>query len=938
MSVPRRWVLMSAAALCVLAGTPLLCSATALAGEGLGVTATFGSSSSTTPDPEPLSKPDGVAANQSSGDVYVVDRGNNRVEYFSSSGGYEGSFNGSGNPGFPEGFSSPTAIAVDNACFYQKLGDPECQTKYPSNGDVYVVDTEHGVIDKLSATGSWISQLSGFSGGLLAVAVDSSGNLWVYSAPGGQGQLNEFDETGAPVTEFKTNRGAAPVLAVDSADNLYLTLGCECMGKYNLAGTQQATTETEPIRPISGLAVDLATNDLYVGQGSSLVQYGPFGEPFGAPIYRSGSHAVVAGAGIAVNSTSHEIYLADSGSNDVAILGLISGSTPPAPKTDPVSEVRSGRAVLNGDLNPGGETGGVGFYFSYASGENCTGPESATTPFDNSGANATGNSDVPASAQITGLSASTQYAFCFVAENTFGPTYGPVVKFTTASTLAAFAPTVDSEGVSGVTPFNASLEARITANNQATEYKFEYATSESEVLLGHGTPVEQGLLLGGLEEQTAPPPASPPANIGGGLTPATTYYYRVVATNASGAADGTVEQFTTLPAETPQLEEQPASQEPLTVATQQPTISLTGQVNPDFQAISSCEFQYVTEAIFNATAFNGSPGSVLCTRATPELEPGEGLGEGDSPVGVKASLTGLEANTTYYYRLLATNATGSGEGAPQHFLTLPNPPGVLTGEASEVSAYSAMITGSVNPGSVGVNSDTTYYFQYSTQTRSYNTQIPLTAADVGQGTSPVQEQASLSGLEPDTTYYYRIVASNDHENQVTYGQGKTFKTTATPPVLGAPEASTIGQSTATISTTLNTQGLPAHWELRAAITQGSLNFRAAGNSRSSTAEALTLSLGSLTPGAVYYYKLIAENPDGTVETAEGSFTTLPAPPLASSSLFPTTPLLALPTITAPVEEATSPPAKKAKVKKHKAKGGKGKKKRKSKRGKGKSKK
>ena len=60
----------------VLAGAFLLFSAPALADEGLGITATFGSSTSGTPDPQPLSGPTGVAVNQTSGDVYVVDRGN----------------------------------------------------------------------------------------------------------------------------------------------------------------------------------------------------------------------------------------------------------------------------------------------------------------------------------------------------------------------------------------------------------------------------------------------------------------------------------------------------------------------------------------------------------------------------------------------------------------------------------------------------------------------------------------------------------------------------------------------------------------------------------------------------------------------------------------------------------------------------------------------
>ena len=56
-----------------------------------------------------------------------------------------------------------------------------------------------------------------------------------------------------------------------------------------------------------------------------------------------------------------------------------------------------------------------------------------------------------------------------------------------------------------------------------------------------------------------------------------------------------------------------------------------------------------------------------------------------------------------------------------------------------------------------------------------------------------------------------------------------------------------------------------------------------------------MSLASLTPGTLYYYKLIAVNPDGTVETLEGSFTTSPAPPAPGSlTVSPVTPLLSIP--------------------------------------------
>src|SRR5439155_4961154 len=46
-------------------------------------------------------------------------------------------------------------------------------------------------------------------------------------------------------------------------------------------------------------------------------------------------------------------------------------------------------------------------------------------------------------------------------------------------------------------------------------------------------------------------------------------------------------------------------------------------------------------------------------------------GEGTSPVAVSATLSGLTANTTYHFRISATNASGSSKGLDASLKTLP---------------------------------------------------------------------------------------------------------------------------------------------------------------------------------------------------------------------------------------------------------------------------
>ena len=73
-----------------------------------------------------------------------------------------------------------------------------------------------------------------------------------------------------------------PVFAVDSADNVYLVPG----GEPNVS-KWDTTSETEVIEfssAVSALAVNPATNNLFVDQANAIAEYGPFGEPYSEPL------------------------------------------------------------------------------------------------------------------------------------------------------------------------------------------------------------------------------------------------------------------------------------------------------------------------------------------------------------------------------------------------------------------------------------------------------------------------------------------------------------------------------------------------------------------------------------------------------------------------------------------------------------------------------
>jgi hypothetical protein len=96
---------------------------------------------------------------------------------------------------------------------------------------------------------------------------------------------------------------------------------------------------------------------------------------------------------------------------------------------------------------------------------------------------------------------------------------------------------------------------------------------------------------------------------------------------------------------------------------------------------------------------------------------------------------------------------------------------VSTGAAQQVTYDSAVLTGTINPR----GSDSSYYFQYG-PTIALGGQTAIASA--GTGTSAVKVSMSVSGLQPLTVYYYRLVAVNGAG--AASGSDRTLLTTKVP--------------------------------------------------------------------------------------------------------------------------------------------------------------
>jgi len=141
---------------------------------------------------------------------------------------------------------------------------------------------------------------------------------------------------------------------------------------------------------------------------------------------------------------------------------------------------------------------------------------------------------------------------------------------------------------------------------------------------------------------------------------------------------------------------------------------------------------------------------------------------GNSSRNVSANIGSLMANHTYHFRIVASNADGTRMGADRAFttLTMIGPPVVITNPASNVTASSATLHGSLDPHSL----TTTVHFQYGTTTSYGHT----TASQTQTGNTYRNIVSNITGLAAHTTYHFRIVASNADGTRI--GADRTFTT------------------------------------------------------------------------------------------------------------------------------------------------------------------
>ena len=236
-----------------------------------------------------------------------------------------------------------------------------------------------------------------------------------------------------------------------------------------------------------------------------------------------------------------------------------------------------------------------------------------------------------------------------------------------------------------------------------------------------------------------------------------------------------------------------------------------------------------------------------------------------------AGVSGLSANTPYYYRVRAHNANGAGGNSNTISVTtlgLSSAPIVSTLAATFIADTGMQFNGSVNPNGLA----TTYHFEYGTST-GYGQSTPNSSVAIGGNV--VLVNAAVTGLTPGTLYHFRLVATNS-------GGPASGNDASAPTNVSSVPAPTVATTPAASPTTTGAQlngivnpngfSTTSHFEYGATAGYG-LTTPVKNLGAGLTAVTVSAAVSGLSAGTLYHYRLVAQNSGGTARGVDTTFAT-----------------------------------------------------------------
>jgi PKD repeat protein len=290
-------------------------------------------------------------------------------------------------------------------------------------------------------------------------------------------------------------------------------------------------------------------------------------------------------------------------------------------------------------------------------------------------------------------------------------------------------------------------------------------------------------------------------------------------------------------------------------AIEEEAAELKGSVNPNGEAVTSCEFEWDTTTAYRKTAeCNAEPAS------------------GTSPEAVSAEIEELEPNTTYHYRLVAKTAGGTTQGSDERFTTLPEEPEAEATEATGIGQSYATLNATVDPEGAGIE---TCEFKYFSVSKPEERSVECELGPAVNGLVPVS--AKVSGLSAEAEYEFIVFATTRGGEAESAELFETLPPAAPEVALGAP--SSVGQSFATLVGSVNPQGAEISgcvFEYGTSSSYGAAAPCSPTPPRGDEPVAVSAALSGLSAGTTYHYRLVERYGEGQQAlSADATLTTDP---------------------------------------------------------------
>ena len=313
--------------------------------------------------------------------------------------------------------------------------------------------------------------------------------------------------------------------------------------------------------------------------------------------------------------------------------------------------------------------------------------------------------------------------------------------------------------------------------------------------------------------------------------------------------------------------------------------------DPLFDA--DCRFEYVTDAQFNATGFDGA--AQTACKPNPVSTPGAS--------SVEAILLDLSAETTYHLRLTASNSGGSDskEAASTFTTGSATAPALAVDPPAEVKYTEAQISGSIDPegGNTDVRQGTLpilWQLQYRLASEPGNWQQgasgTIEGAEAESSGTPINVPASpaqLTGLAASSEYKFRLLATYAGLDAIS-SEGSFTTDFVAKPVLTVEPASSVTDTSAHFEGTVEAGGDDPAFNSNCIfdyVTEA--QYAAAAPGEEFAAAQLTLcdvnpvtgtgetdvsaNVSGLLPGTTYHLRLRSSNAGGESVTEAPTFTT-----------------------------------------------------------------